>query len=512
MPLPTSPVGEAMPLPRGPVGEAMPLPRDPSGEAMPPHRTVPSDQTDTMMTEGAMLPGQEFGAGEALPQHSLGAAMTPNPSGPGEAVPRSATGNAPENMSREAYREEVHRLATEIVLTRAATRDMQDEVQFIRQENARMASMTARMDQVMNQARTSQGPPAGVAQAQSEGAPLREQAPPADARPTHERLREINEEQAHLLVNTPRDGANPLNEAEFALRYHALEVQRLSLQMGTHPQRIMAQVQGNSQPQTQSGSPGPARQSPSRPAPVAPTSGPNAIPLGGYPQVASPSTSRALHTTPPAKGRVDIALALTERAQTPTIVAPPLVRYGTIADPTLYHQSQLFQAAKATMGGDWIRETPWDLGQGNKHPSPDKLQFPGPWPGPSHDKTRMADHPALWLDNVCQWARMHQLEPSFALDLARTNLWTTLPPHQRQAYQDRVREETGPIPSEVTSAVVERFYSAVLNTAHAIDGTPYLLGHSQALSALHSATIQPHESINILVSRYCNIKMANTQL
>ena len=79
MPLPTSPVGEAMPLPRGPVGEAMPLPRDHSGEAMPPHRTVPSDQTDTMMTEGAMPPGQETGAGEALPQPSLGAAMTPTP-------------------------------------------------------------------------------------------------------------------------------------------------------------------------------------------------------------------------------------------------------------------------------------------------------------------------------------------------------------------------------------------------------------------------------------------------
>jgi len=69
-----------------------------------------------------------------------------------------------------------------------------------------------------------------------------------------------------------------------------------------------------------------------------------------------------------------------------TIVAPPLVSWGAIADPTLYHQSQLFQTAKAAKGGDWIRADAWDLGTGDKHPKTDTaVPFPDSWPMAHHD-------------------------------------------------------------------------------------------------------------------------------
>ena len=89
---------------------------------------------------------------------------------------------------------------------------------------------------------------------------------------------------------------------------------------------------------------------------------------------------------------------------------------------------------------------------------------------------------------------MMNCKPSYGIELACRHLWTNLPDHVRNAYQRQVLEDTGSL-THVTSDTVERFYGAILTTAFAMEGNPYVVSHSQALNALHSATIEDSESV-----------------
>ena len=183
-----------------------------------------------------------------------------------------------------------------------------------------------------------------------------------------------------------------------------------------------------------------------------------------FQQSPQPPTITSLRNAPDAQDTLlrprDFGQVMRDHPDT-CIVRPPPQRGAALSGGLSATQYLHFTAAMRAMGGEYITNTPFDLGQGKALVTPNDTKhaagWPGPWPAKDHNPHSIKHHFFTWLQKVCHWTQVSQADPEQVLQHAIRNIMDL-------GEQNLIRAHMEGTPATVSR--VDALYDAVLTVAH----------------------------------------------
>jgi len=193
----------------------------------------------------------------------------------------------------------------------------------------------------------------------------------------------------------------------------------------------------------------------------------------------------------------DISKELQDNNRTTCTIRPPPVRGASLAGGIQATQYLQFMAAMRKIGGEYILETPFDMGTGTAKVTPHDAKhasgWPGQWPSPNHNRFEIRYHFSTWLHAVCKWARTATADPEQTLAHAINHI---------MQIQDQEAIKTHMLGTPTTVSRVDALYDAVMTVAHGHQDPPLHPTYSAMLPRVITGQIGDQETVLEYYARF----------